>query len=533
MTESAAPQILVVDDTEANLLAVRSTLEELDLDIVEARSGREALRLLLERDFALILLDVQMPGIDGFETARLIRSRVRSRSTPIIFVTAFGRKDDKVLEGYGLGAVDFLFKPIVPEVLRAKTSVFVELHRRTLEAEKQAVLIRDLERSASRRRLAAEKQRWEAERLREENRNKDEFLAMLAHELRNPLSPIRTGLAILESGELTPERHAMVLASMNRQLRHLVRLVDDLLDVARISQGKISLRREPLELAALIAQAVEAQRPNLESRKHTWSVDCPEGVRILADDVRLSQIVQNLVSNASRYTPEGGRVRVEAEETADDVRIRVIDNGRGIAPELLNDVFGLFVQERNGGSGLGLGLSLVKSLVALHEGTVAAYSEGRGLGATFEVVLPRLESPHDPTEEAEEPAQPVPSESLRVAVIDDNRDVLEATATLLELRGHQVLRASRGDQGLELVKRETPDVVFIDISMPGMTGDQVARAICEQMGDTRPRLVALTGHGDPDTHLAGAGFDHHLMKPAEPDALERALWRTDGADLDP
>ncbi len=518
----------MVDDVDGNLVAIRSILDELNLEIVEARTGREALRVLLDRDFSLILLDVQMPDIDGFETARLIRSRERSRSTPIIFVTAHAHDDGKVLEGYDLGAVDFLFKPIRPEILRGKVQVFVDLHRRTLEAQRQARLIGELERAASRRRLTAERQRWEAERLRDENRNKDEFLAVLAHELRNPLSPIRTGLALLGSGALDAERRGTVLESMQRQLGHLVRLVDDLMDVARISQGKILLQRKEVDLRELIDQAVEAQREHVTAKEQTIEVACPEGVHLFADDVRLLQVLQNLISNASRYSPAGCWIRVEGEATAEHARMRVIDNGKGIAPHLLDEVFDLFVQERTGGAGLGLGLSLVRSLVELHSGTITAHSEGAGHGSTFEVTIPRKLASIPDEERSTEPVRtqiPSPGAPLRVAVIDDNPDVREATATLMEVQGHRVFRAGRGDDGFDLVVRERPDVALIDIDMPGMTGDRLAIALRERFGDDTPLLVALTGHGDAATALEQAGFDRHLMKPAEPAELLRAIRR--------
>src|SRR5688572_9570166 len=278
--------ILVIDDNPANLLAIEAALAGLGLNLVTAQSGADGLRQLLERDFALILLDIEMPGMNGFETARLVRGRLRTRHVPIIFVTAFSRDDREILEGYALGAVDFLFKPIVPEVLRAKASVFVELRRRTDEVARQAELLREAERQEHKRRLAEERQRWESEALREQmekekanaaatahkaaelartvaalerveselmerqrqleqaDRRKNEFLALLGHELRNPLAPIVTGLELIRSRPFDDPILRKACGALERQVGHLTRLVDDLLDVSRITTGKIDLRRE-------------------------------------------------------------------------------------------------------------------------------------------------------------------------------------------------------------------------------------------------------------------------------------------------
>jgi response regulator RpfG family c-di-GMP phosphodiesterase len=281
MEEPAA--VLLVDDDERNLLAARTAFEDDAYDLVLARSGHEALRLLLDRDFAVILLDVRMPDMDGFETAKLIRGRPRTRHTPIIFVTAHRQDDEEVHEGYKLGAVDFLFKPIVPAVLKAKASVFVELHRRTER-------LRRLERRAHERRLAEERQRWEADALRLENARKDEFLAILAHELRNPLTPIVLALRLLRRVQ-EPELLACVDA-MDRQVRHLTRLVDDLLDIGRITSGRITLQPRDADLGAIVRQAVEATAPIVAEQRHALVVKCPDGaLPLVADADRLVQVV--------------------------------------------------------------------------------------------------------------------------------------------------------------------------------------------------------------------------------------------------
>jgi signal transduction histidine kinase len=527
--QAAAPaDILVVDDDPANLVAIEVALGSLNFNLVKARSGAEALRFLLERDFALILLDVAMPGMDGFETARIIRARERTRHVPIIFVTAFNRDDADILTGYSLGAVDFLFKPIVAEVLRAKASVFVELQQRTAEVRRQGEQLAELERRDLERRLEEERQSWEAAALREENRRKDEFLAVLAHELRNPLSPMVTGLELIKCYNLEHAGVERVRASMERQVHHLIRLVDDLLDVSRISRGKITLRREPLDLGPVLAQAVESTRPLFDERKHELTVEmCPEPLPVIGDPVRLTQVVANLLNNAGRYTDKGGKVRLSCGVDGDDAVIRVSDNGRGIPPEMLERIFDMFVQEKDGGAGgLGLGLTLVQSLVALHGGRVRAFSEGSGRGADFVVRLPiarvDLAAVTPPTEDDDLVDD---GEPLRIVLVEDQEDVRDAMAALLAGWGHRVDSAPDGETGIKAILDKRPDVALIDIAMPGLDGYSVARHIRARLAAAAPRLIALTGFGrEEDRERAlSAGFDFHLTKPAVPRDLRRAL----------
>ena len=529
------PDILVVDDDPANLAAIEVALGDLGRRLVKARSGAEALRFLLVQDFALILLDVNMPGMDGFETARIIRGRERSRHVPIIFVTAYIREDIDILTGYALGAVDFLFKPIVPEVLRAKASVFVELQQRTAEVARQAGRLRELERREGERRLQEERQRWEAESLREENRRKDEFLAVLAHELRNPLSPMVTGLELIKVYGIEHEGLERVRTSMERQVHHLIRLVDDLLDVSRISRGKINLRREPVDLGRVIEQAVENTRPVVDERRHELEVEvCPDPMRLMGDSVRLTQVVANLLHNAARYTEPGGRVRLSCGRDGEDAVVRVADNGRGIDPEMLGRVFEMFVQAENGGGGLGLGLTLVQRLVELHGGRVRAFSEGPGKGSEFIVRLPLAEVPDGQLESAaDEPGEG--EGALRVVLVEDQDDVREALEALLHGWGHHVESAADGVAGVELILERRPDLALVDIAMPGLDGYSVARRVRAQLGSNAPRLVALTGFGrEEDRDRARrAGFDAHITKPAGPKDLRRVLRSyTDGPTRD-
>jgi two-component system, sensor histidine kinase len=534
--------ILVVDDDAKNLLAIEAALGALGPRLVKARSGDEALRRLLEQDFALILLDVQMPGMDGFETARIIRERRRTSHVPIIFITAYGRDAEQTLEGYALGAVDFLFKPIVPEILRAKASVFVELQQRTHQVRRQAEQLRELERLHHARQLLEERRRWEADALRiqmqeqvrinrqleEADRRKDEFLALLGHELRNPLSPIMAGMELLRlEGQLEPSL-ASTLERMDRQTRHLVRLVDDLLDISRISSGKIELDRAPSEVQRFLEDAIDAAAPLISQRAHQLVVEIPDTpLWVHGDPVRLAQVVSNLLHNAARYTPDGGVIHVTCESEDDTVVVRVRDNGRGIPPDILERVFDKFFQARDDGPGLGLGLSLVQSLVEMHGGHVAVASDGPGHGSTFEVRLPR----HVPTPaeaSASNGAQEQPNgaqANLLVALIDDDSDIRLVTRALLERWGHRVVEAATGPDGVELVVTERPDVAFVDIGLPDLDGCGVARGVRARLGTGSPRLVAVTGFGQQKDRSAAmdAGFDSFLVKPATPQALREAL----------
>jgi signal transduction histidine kinase len=406
-------EILVVDDNASNLLAIEAALAELGDSVQSARSGVEALRMLLERDFALILLDVKMPTMDGLETARLIRARKRSRHTPIIFMTAYGRDDAEVHAAYALGAVDFLFKPMLPEVLRAKAAVFVELQARTAEVARQAEEIREHQRREHERSLSEERHRWEAEALRREmqqlaeaDRQKDRFLSVLSHELRTPLASITTGLELmrLKLGAGTHGADDSVLHTrdvMERQARHLARMVDDLLDLARIASGDVGLRKEVVPLSMVVDDALSATRALFEDNEHTLETDLPDGkVELFGDSGRLVQVLVNLLNNAARCTPARGVISLQASPDGTWVEIRVIDNGRGLESDELPHVFEEFRQETMHAGGVGLELSVVRQLVTMHGGVVAAKSAGPGMGSCFTVRLPMVAvaSPPMPTE---------------------------------------------------------------------------------------------------------------------------------------
>ena len=527
--------ILVVDDDPANLLAMAAVLEGQAGRVVCAASGQEALRLLLARDdFAVILMDVEMPVLGGIETAGLIRARDRSRHTPIIFVTGHAQDDDEVGTGYALGAVDFLFKPLVPEVLRAKVSVFVELYRRAQELTRQGELLREHERLAHERRLDEERRRWREEAMEDQmralaeiDRRKDEFLAMLGHELRNPLASIALGLELMR-GKLG-DPGAPLAANRDRiekQARHLARIVDDLLDLSRINSGRIELRRAPVALAEIIDSAVSVSRPLVDERGHRLEVELPpEPLTLDADAVRLTQVVSNLLNNAAQYTDPGGTILLRCQRAAPGLELIVRDSGQGIRSELLPRIFEMFVRDQKSG-GLGLGLAVVRRLVELHGGTVGVRSAGPGHGSEFVVQLPEALLVAAPAG-----APPAPSvRPLRIALVEDSADIREMTQELLTMLGHSVEAAEDGEKGVELILRLRPDVALVDMGLPGLDGCAVATRVRALCGRDAVRLVAMTGFGlESDRRRAReAGFDDYLVKPADLEALLKALGNSAG-----
>jgi signal transduction histidine kinase len=527
--------ILVVDDNRPNLVAIEAALGELSGRVVRAQSGQEALRLVLNQDFTVILLDVQMPGMGGIETARLIRSRDRSAHTPIIFVTGYQQDDQQILAAYQLGAVDFLSKPIVAEVLRAKVSVFVELDKRNKALARQAEQLREHERREHARELEEERRRWDAQAMQERmialaeiDRRKDEFLAMLSHELRNPLASVVLGLELMRRRleDLSPDEGLHGTRDrIEQQVKHLARIVDDLLDLARINSGKIELRREPLSLQEVVESAVAVSRPTIEQRKHQLVVELPpEPVKLLADPVRLTQVLSNLLNNAACYTSDGGLLRVRARQIGQEVEIAVADNGRGIRPEILPRIFDMFVQgDPSTGAGIGLGLTVVKRLVELHGGSVQAHSAGLGQGTEFVLRLPA--PPLTGSVEVSPPSSATTTKPLRIALVEDSPDIREMTQELLTMLGHEVQAAEDGEKGVELILRLRPDVALVDMGLPGLDGCAVASRVRAECGSEVVRLVAMTGFGlDSDRRRAReAGFDDYLVKPADIDALVRAL----------
>lgn len=367
-------KFLLVDDLDENLLALEALLRRDGLECLKARSGDEALELLLVHDVALALLDVQMPGMDGFELAEFLRGNERTRHVPIIFLTAGSADAQRRFRGYEAGAVDFLQKPIDAGILRSKSNVFFELY----EQRRQIIAQRDqLEQLTQSLQLA--------------DRRKNAFLGMVGHELRNPIMAFGAGLHLLQR-RADGEAAEQVRQRMDLQVSHMTRLIEDLLDVARIDQGKIVLRAERMNLADAVALAVELSRPQIESRNHELTIDLPEApIWLHADQARIAQVVSNLLSNAAKYTPPGGAIRLGVRREGRQVAIEVADTGVGIPAEMQAQVFELFAQLDSGqgqSDGLGIGLALVRQLVTLHGGVIALKESVVGKGSTFLVLLP-------------------------------------------------------------------------------------------------------------------------------------------------
>lgn len=363
--------------------------------------------------------------------------------------------------------------------------------------------------------------------LEDANRQKDEFLAMLAHELRNPLAPIRNAVELLSRASLDPALAAQAISIVKRQTGYLARLVDDLLDISRITRGRIVLQHKRLLVADIVEHAVETVTPLLKEKHHDLSITSRSVLRVEGDPDRLAQCLQNLLTNAAKYTDAGGRIRIESFQDGHQAVIRVIDNGAGISAELLPHVFDLFVQGKRtldrAQGGLGIGLSVVKRLVEMHGGRVSARSAGLGQGATFEIRLPLLEVPGlDTTPSAE---RDVPG--LRVLVVDDNADAANSLSMVLALEGHEVQVAVTGEETLKRLPSFRPDVVLLDIGLPGIDGYEVARRIRNAAATAGTRLIALTGYGQPDDRqrAVAAGFDEHLVKPVNFTQLRAALAR--------
>ncbi|HXD87364.1 MAG TPA: response regulator [Urbifossiella sp.] len=664
--------ILVVDDLEEKILVYHSILDELGLNIVKARSGEEALRQILKNEFAVILLDVQMPGMDGFETAALIRKRRRSMHTPIIFLTAF-IDDVRSQAGYAHGAVDYMATPVVPDVLRAKVRVFVDLHRMTQQVRRQAEARGVLALERSRREAAEESNRrlailaragavlgqsldylvtaadvarltvpdladsaflvvlrpgerdWITTSVRQgsngsavveqidrgelsdrhlsaveriladklpeaeggdlvlplrargkpfgalilsrqsgsfdppdvtvadvlvgraavaldnarlyqgieaADRQKNEFLSMLAHELRNPLAPIVNAAEILRLALPNEPQVQWARNVIDRQLNHMVRLVDDLLDVSRITSGKIRLQRGPVQISEVLSTAIEASRPLIDRAGHQFEIAIPEqSIWVDGDAARLSQVATNLLRNAAKYTDPGGRVCLTVECEGETAIISVRDTGIGIPPDMLHAVFELFTQvdrslDRAQG-GLGIGLTLVHRLVTMHGGTVTAASEGLGKGSEFVVRLPTIPSPH-----AAEPAA-TPTirreqsrlDQLSVLVVDDHVDGAGSLAALLGRICREVHVAQTAPPAIDLALTHRPQFIILDIGLPGMNGYELARHFRSRPETRDAVLIAMTGYGgDEDVQRSReAGFDRHLVKPVELVELRRTL----------
>ena len=503
------PAILLVDDVEANLVALQGLLASSGADVICARTGPEALECLLVREVAVALIDVQMPGMGGFELAELIRGSERTRGVPIIFITAGPRDQHRAFAGYEAGGVDFLYKPLDPDVLRWKVAVFLQLWEQKQKLAGQLEALHEAQ-----------------AQLRDADRRKDEFLAVLSHELRNPLTPVRNSVHLLQRMGLG-EQAGRYLGIIDRQVRHLARLVDDLLDVTRIASAKVQLQRERLDLCEALRKSVEDQKEAFDAAGVSLEVSLPSApLWAVADPTRVAQIAGNLLANAIKFTPRGGRVWLELTAEEGDAVLRVRDDGVGMSAETLQRIFVPFAQaertlDRSRG-GLGLGLALVKGMVQLHGGAVTASSEGPGRGSEFVVRLPRAAASAG-EERADRPG--LGPGRRRVLVIEDNEDTAETLCEALSLMGHEVELARDGARGIDRARQMRPDVVLCDIGLPGIDGYEVARRLRADPSLQGIELVAISGYALPEDRRRAveAGFTRHVSKPADLDEIGHLL----------
>jgi signal transduction histidine kinase len=519
--------ILLVDDQPSKLMTYESILGGLGENLIKVNSATEALECLLRTEVAVVLVDVCMPELDGYELAAMIRQHPRFQKTSIIFVSAVHMTDLDRLRGYECGAVDYVSVPVVPEILRAKVSVFADLYRKTRALEQ---LNSDLEQRVAERTAALE---GTTSALQEADRRKDEFLAMLAHELRNPLAPIRTAVQLLRLRELSEVQSVRAREVIERQVEQLVALIDDLLDVSRITRDVITLQRQPVLVGAIIARAVETARPVIDARRHELTLDlADELLTVEGDKARLVQIIGNILHNAAKFTEPGGRISLSVHREGSSIAISVKDTGIGIPAEQVQNIFELFTQLHAKTSdyqgGLGIGLALVRRLAEMHGGTVAARSDGPGHGTEVTVRLPLLAA--QPGLVAKEPpdSKVVMVERRRILVVDDNTDAAESLALLLQLAGHEVRVAHDGVETLAVAREFEPEVVLLDLGMPKMDGYETARRLRKEPYGQHATLVALTGWGQQrDRERTGeAGFDLHLVKPIAEFELFRAIGTT-------
>jgi signal transduction histidine kinase len=488
----AARVLLVDDNADLRDYACRLLREQYEVEAVA--DGREAITAARARKPDLVISDVMMPNLDGFGLIRELRADPGLSAIPVILLSARAGEEAR-LEGMSQGADDYLVKPFTARELLVRTGALLHAH----EARRQA------------------------------DRRKDEFLATLSHELRNPLAPLRNALHMMRLAKPGDPAIAQARDIMERQVNHLVRLVDDLLEMARINRGTLELRMERCELASVVRNALETSDPLITAGGHRLQVELPaEPLWLDGDRVRLAQIVANLLNNAAKYTRPGGRITVETRREDKQALLTVRDTGAGIPAEWLTRIFDMFsrgtVGPRAEQGGLGIGLALSRRLAEMHGGTIEARSEGPGRGSEFLVRLPLAAGKARPS------AAPLQKDAvvlppLRILVVDDNRDAAGSLGMVLEKLGARVEVTHDGESALQAFERFAPAVVLLDIGMPGMDGYEVARALRARDPEGRATLVALTGWGQDGARQQAreAGFHHHLVKPAEMEALQRLL----------
>lgn len=507
-------RVLVIAPTRRDGLTTEALLNKAGVFVRVCATFDEAIEELGRGAAVLMLTEEVCTPVRVSELAELLRQQPPWSDLPILILTRTGANSWTVRDAArSLGNVVLLERPI------------------RVDAVLSAVLTagRARERQYQIRGHLLERARAEAS-LRLADRRKDEFLATLAHELRNPLAPLKSGAQLLRLECASDSQTSRIVGIIERQVAHLTRLVDDLLEVSRITRGLVEVRREPLDLLAVLRAAVETSRPSIDAGKHELSLNLPSGpVAVKGDAVRLTQVFSNLLVNAAKYTNAGGHVSLSMERRADSVRVIVKDSGIGIAPSDLSSIFDMFTQldtsDHRGQGGLGVGLTLVKSLVELHDGRVDAFSAGHGEGSEFVVTLPLL---FDTPARAEECADLSEFPDRRILIVDDSQDAAETLGELLEALGATVSVALDGYAALDRIERFAPDTVVLDLGMPDMDGFEVARRIRQLPRHASTTLIALTGLSQQQdrNRSRAAGFDHHLVKPANVDALRDLLMNT-------
>jgi CheY-like chemotaxis protein len=536
--------ILAVDDNPDNLLAIEATLVSLGQRLVKVRSGAEALRQLLVEDFAVILMDVQMPDMDGFETAALIRQRPRTRHTPIIFLTAIHRSEVNVARGYELGGVDYLFKPIVPEILRAKVSVFVELHRMNLEVKRQSQRLREIEQREMQMRLAEMEER--NREIQAASRLKSEFLANMSHELRTPLNAIIGFSQLLYDGEIpvSEAKGKEYLGYVLNSALHLLQLINDVLDLVKVESGKMEFKPETVDTCELAREVVDIVRSMATRKRIHVSFDVHDEVReLFLDPGKLKQVLYNYLSNAIKFSPDGGQVLLRVlPEGAANFRVEVEDFGIGIRKEDLTRLFVEFEQLDNGAAknypGTGLGLALTKRIVEAQSGRVGVKSRF-GKGSTFLAVLPREMKvtandqllrlpPHEFEGAAEEAVAPATEAGPRILIVDNRASEREWASQTLRESGYRIDVASSAHDALELVRAHRYDAITLGLELPDQSSWGLLHLLREEE-DTRavPAILAWV----PDNGHK-PGVHDFVVRPGHSDELLRSL-RQAGVPPDP
>jgi signal transduction histidine kinase len=568
--------LLVADDRHGHAQTLAAAFEPLDCTLVRAGSAHEALLALLDKEFAAIVLDIDMPLVNGIELVHIIKQRARTRDIPILFLNDFHADEQDILRGYDAGSIAYLSKPVHPRVLRSKVAAYVELFRKTkalaaanaalsqevaerIRAEKalsesSLELERRVEERTAELRRAMEREsaaRIEAE---EESRLREEFLAVVSHELRTPLNAIYGWSELLSREGVNAVTRAEGLAAIKRNAKAQSRLIEDLLDMSRITSSKARIDAQPVNLTEVVAAAVQTAQPNAAAnglRLDTLigsGAQLPAGAWVVGDFGRLQQIIGNLLSNAIKFTPPGGVVTVLVKAAAGEVEVAVQDTGQGIDPKVLPQLFSRFHQADDSTTrrfgGLGLGLSIVRQLVELHDGRVRAQSAGPGRGSRFTVTLP-LTEPQQAVTAGPKAVQGTRSEAegangagpasilggLRILCVDDEPDARQLLRHILEQKQATVALAASVDEALELIGKDEFHVLVSDIGMPGRDGFDLIRSVREREGDgAGVAAIALTAYARQDDRekALDAGFDEHVAKPVDTARLVGMIARLAG-----